>query len=88
MSQVQRTPVSPELTWESQGWETHTEMKNGAGGVFLELRKQVLAGGEDVHAAVMKGQLAGTYLLTHGPGWSGLNGPCRGNMGRTQPRKQ
>ena len=23
LSQVQRTPVTPEHTWESQGWETH-----------------------------------------------------------------
>lgn len=36
LSQVQRTPVTPEHTWESQGWETHTAMKDRAGGGFLE----------------------------------------------------
>ena len=36
LSQVWRTPVTPERTWESQGWETHMGMKNGAGGGFIE----------------------------------------------------
>lgn len=36
LSQAQRTPVTPVHMWESQGWEAHMGMKDGAGGGFLE----------------------------------------------------